>query len=256
MRMMNSGSDKTVSGADDQARVESSAADFLEPIISQTRDTAVLDALASMIEKAELSIGDRIPSETVLATRLRVSRSTIREALKGWESLGIIRRRKGAGTYLSAQISSKTIHVPFTVQLEGVALLRTIQVRRALEVAAVRAAAIEASDAQRKQIRDRYIVLREALDTGAQWRDADANFHAAIYDASGNTLFGQFIRELEVAFHRTYTVPFGKEDIGMSSFPMHGDLCDAVVAGDADRAVEAIEIIIDMVERDVRQAIK
>lgn len=232
------------------------AASFLRPIINQTRNTAVLDALASMIEQAGLVVGDLIPSETTLAERLGVSRSTIREALRGWESLGIVRRRKGAGTYLVAEVNSHTFNVPFNLQLEGVALLRTTQVRRALEVAVVRQAALHATDEQRSQIRARYDELMHTLDTGQPWRDADAAFHLTIYEASGNPLFGQLIRELHGAFHRIYRVPFGQDDIGMASFALHGELCEKIVAGDPDGAVRTIEAIIDLVEEDVRQTIK
>jgi GntR family transcriptional regulator, transcriptional repressor for pyruvate dehydrogenase complex len=246
--------ERSVSGGASDA--QDSAADFLRPIVTQTRDTAVLDALAGMIEKAGLRIGDRIPSETVIAQRLRVGRSTIREALKGWETLGIIRRRKGAGTYLAAEMSAHTFHAPFTLRLEGVALLRTIQVRRVLEVAVVREAALNATDEQRRLIKEQYQVLSETLETGGQWRLADAAFHIAIYDASGNPIFGQMIRQLEAAFHRIYIVPFGKEDIGMSSFEIHGDLCDAVVEGDPDRAEQVIVAILDLVEADIKRAIK
>ena len=43
---------------------------------------AVLDALAEMVERAGLRLGDRLPPEVSLATTLGVGRSTIREALK------------------------------------------------------------------------------------------------------------------------------------------------------------------------------
>ncbi|WDR07446.1 FadR/GntR family transcriptional regulator [Devosia rhodophyticola] len=253
---MGSRSSKNAGDRQGDKRASAEAASFLKPIINQTRNTAVLDALATMIEQAGLLVGDLIPSETTLAERLQVSRSTIREALRGWESLGIVRRRKGAGTYLVAEVNSHTFNVPFNLQLEGVALLRTTQVRRALEVAVMREAALHATEAQRNLIREKYDLLMQTLDSGRPWRNADAAFHIAIYDASGNPLFGQLIRELDGAFHRIYRVPFGQDDIGMSSFALHGELCDAVLAGDPDRAVHAIEAIIDLVEEEVRQTIK
>ena len=37
--------------------------------------------------------------------------------------------------------------------------------------------------------------------------------------------------------------------------PIHEDLCKAVLSGDADRSVEVIETILDLVEADVRRAI-
>ncbi|WP_374622943.1 FadR/GntR family transcriptional regulator, partial [Devosia sp.] len=82
------------------------ALDFLEPLETRTRGVAVLDALAGMIERAGLKIGDRLPPEVSLANALGVGRSTIREALNRWEGLGIIRRRRGDGTYLVARVQT------------------------------------------------------------------------------------------------------------------------------------------------------
>ena len=79
-----------------------SALSYLEPLETRTRGVAVLDALADMVERSGLKIGDRLPPEVSLAATLGVGRSTIREALNRWEGLGIIRRRRGDGTYLTA----------------------------------------------------------------------------------------------------------------------------------------------------------
>ena len=63
---------------------ERDALDYLERIDTTTRGVAVLDALAEMIERAGLGVGDRLPPEVTLAARLGVGRSTIREALNRW----------------------------------------------------------------------------------------------------------------------------------------------------------------------------
>src|ERR1700761_7918123 len=102
----------------------SAALDFLERIDTKTRGVAVLDALADMIEGAGLQVGDRLPPEITLAEHLGVGRSTIREALNRWEGLGLIRRKRGAGTFLSAKVPSSKGLVPTMIRLEGEALLR------------------------------------------------------------------------------------------------------------------------------------
>ena len=49
---------------------------------------------------ANLSPGDRLPSEPELAKNLGVSRATLREAMRKFEGQGLIRRRQGVGTFL------------------------------------------------------------------------------------------------------------------------------------------------------------
>jgi len=131
---------------------ERDALDYLERIDTTTRGVAVLDALAEMIDRAGLGVGDRLPPEITLAARLGVGRSTIREALNRWEGLGLIRRKRGAGTFLTARVSTSRGLVPTMVRLEGEALLRLIEVRRALETDVVGKATRSATRAQRAEI--------------------------------------------------------------------------------------------------------
>lgn len=57
------------------------------------------DQLSRII--ASTSPGNRLPSEPALAEQLRVSRASLREAMRTFETQGIIRRRQGSGTYVN-----------------------------------------------------------------------------------------------------------------------------------------------------------
>ena len=228
---------------------------YLERIDTKTRGVAVLDALADMIDRAGLEVGDRLPPEVTLARHLGVGRSTIREALNRWEGLGLIRRKRGAGTYLTAKVPTSRGLVPMMTRLEGEALLRLLEVRRALENVAVRKAALNATPAQRRLIADNCDKLLEIVASGVEWRQADAEFHGAIYEASGNPLFGQILVNLDDAAKRSEDSPFGSTEFGLASFPLHRILCEGVVTGDPELAAEGIDKIIDSVADEIRDLI-
>ncbi|MRX71746.1 GntR family transcriptional regulator [Bacillus lacus] len=60
----------------------------------------ILRQIRTIIEQDGLSAGDKIPSERELAERLNVGRSSVREALRALELLGMIETRRGEGTFI------------------------------------------------------------------------------------------------------------------------------------------------------------
>jgi len=82
--------------------------------------------LADLIAKTPA--GFRLPSEPVLARQLGVSRATLREAMRTFETQGLIRRRQGAGTYVVGKVPV------FESGLEVLESLQTIASRLNLDV--------------------------------------------------------------------------------------------------------------------------
>jgi GntR family transcriptional regulator, transcriptional repressor for pyruvate dehydrogenase complex len=60
----------------------------------------IVKQLRKIIEKDGLKAGDKIPSERELSERLNAGRSSVREALRALELLGLIETRRGEGTYI------------------------------------------------------------------------------------------------------------------------------------------------------------
>ncbi|RIW29702.1 FadR family transcriptional regulator [Bacillus salacetis] len=60
----------------------------------------IVDRIRDMISNDDLQPGDKIPSERELSERLKAGRSSIREALRALELLGLIETRRGEGTFL------------------------------------------------------------------------------------------------------------------------------------------------------------
>lgn len=208
------------------------------------RPRDVLQLLAELVEADGLGVGDRLPAEVTLAQRFNRGRSTVREGLRQWESLGIIARNKGAGTRIVSEVSTRSVHLPLTIQIEAISLQRMLAVRRPLEIEATRIASHAASDPARRLILCRGAALQEVYEAGEDWRPADFRFHSAIHDATGNPLFGKIIDQIQRGFHDVYDAPFDLPHLGRSTIPAHQDLARAIASGDAVRAVSIMDAIL------------
>ena len=226
----------------------------LRPVRTQTRDSAVLESLADFIAASGFAVGTRLPAERELADRLQVSRSTIREALKRWEALGVVEMRKGSGTYLRAPVDRDAIHLPLTIQRQRDSLLRTLDIRRALEAEAAAIVASKASDAAIAEIEAKLDHMEAIHRKYGDAPQEDWEFHLSIYDATGNPLFGQIVATMYEAFHDFFSHPFGQQDFARRSFHLHRELFEAIKARDPDTARRKTLAILEIVEQDVRAA--
>ena len=71
----------------------------------------VLEELRAYIKDNHLLPGDKLPSERELADKLQAGRSSIREALRALELLGLIETRRGEGTFLRAYQSLQSVEL-------------------------------------------------------------------------------------------------------------------------------------------------
>lgn len=215
-------------------------------------------SLAAYIQQAALVAGDRLPAERELMAALGVGRSTIREVIRQFQALGVMETRKGSGTYLLKPITSATVHMPLSVNMDSLrdALLQTLEVRRGIECEACMAAARRRTSSDLKQIGEALDEMeRVHLEKGTAGKE-DLAFHLAIYDATHNPLFRQLLEQMREAFERFWDTPFDRPDFARRSFPYHRTLFNAIVAQDTEAARRETIKILDIVEEDIREMSK
>ncbi|HUY25079.1 MAG TPA: GntR family transcriptional regulator [Candidatus Saccharimonadales bacterium] len=92
--------------------------DQFQPVVRDPRPLSaqIAEQIHQLISNGALSPGGRLPTETGFASRFRVGRTTVREALKLLENDGLIQVKRGRGRFVSA---SPLVRRPLT-RLEGV----------------------------------------------------------------------------------------------------------------------------------------
>ena len=153
---------------------------------------AVLAHLRDTIERGEYAVGGKLPSEAVLSRDFAVSRSVVREALRGLQALGLTVSRTGKGTFV---VSSQPADSP---RFGTYSARDLVEVRRHVEVpvAGYAAARHTPDDLDRLwQLIDRMDVETDPTT----WVALDSLFHIAVAQASGNPAFLKVIEEIREA---------------------------------------------------------
>ncbi len=218
-------------------------------------DSAVLDQLASYVEKSALVPGAKLPTERKLCDVLGVGRSTVREALKRWEALGIVEMRQGSGVYLKVAVSPDLMHVPLLLARPSKVrnLLQILQVRRALEGEAAAVCATSASPEDVAAIGLALVKMEIAHRKGNAAHE-DWLFHQSVYLATGNPLFPQLIQSMRDLLHQLWENALELPDFAAASHPYHRTMYEAINRRDAAAArVEAWKLI-DSVTTEIREA--
>ena len=202
---------------------------------------ALLAQLRSAIEQGEYAVGDRLPSEANLSREFEVSRSVVREALRGLQALGMTQSRTGKGTFV---VSDQAVDNPTFGQYSARDLL---EVRRHIEVPAAGYAArrhtaedLEALTGLLQRMED------ERDDTF--WVALDSLFHIAVAQASGNPVFGKVIEEIRDALANQSAFLNQLGGRREASNEEHQRIVDAIADGAADAAMEAMTAHLEHVD--------
>jgi len=164
----------------------------VKPEFEAVRRDKVYEGVAKQIERLilkKLQPGDKLPSERELAELLRVSRSSIRDAIRSLELMGMVEPRQGAGTIVR-EISTDSVANPLANVLKhkGELIQELLDFRMMLEPQLAARAATRVSDDDVSEMEEILNRQERKLRAGESTIPEDSEFHYAIALASGNSV--------------------------------------------------------------------
>ncbi|WP_052715851.1 FadR/GntR family transcriptional regulator [Devosia chinhatensis] len=222
------------------------------------------DDLADMI-LTSMAPGSKLPSEAELAERYAVSRLTIREAVKLLAGRGLLDLARGRRA--TVREPDGTAFADFLVSVlrnDSKGLFDLVEVRMSLEVQSATLAAKRASRAGLAAIENALQGMRDAAadtDPGAEGRfhDCDVAFHEAVALASGNRILGYLFEAMAGPLRKGIQISRqGHANRGhtlLDTIAHHQRILDAVRAGNARAAAEAMRVHLKDTERDIGNAV-
>ena len=205
----------------------------------------VVSQIQAWIAENGVGVGDRLPPERELATRLGVSRATVSQALVAMEVAGVVSVRHGDGVILMESAgSTKVINA---LRQHAQQLPDIIEAREALETKLAALAAVRRTEQDLAAIDDALEVMERDIQAGGRGVEGDELFHAAVTAAGHSRLLAKLMVEISDLIRETRIESLAQPDRPMNSLHGHRKVAEAIRAGDAVAAVEAMQAHIKMV---------
>ncbi len=231
--------------------------------ISQTTVVAqVMARLKELIASGKYRPGDRLPSEQELATEFGVGRSSIREAIKAFQHLGVLTSRAAKGTFVCERSSISTEATTWALLLGEDDMMDILELRQSMEAFSFHRlkSALDEGSADARATFEELTQIIDEMETNAsrgrtrQVIEADYRFHQAIIRFGGNRLFLGIWETLRNFLHeeirRTYSALSSLED----SAADHREILDSLAKDEIHAAETRHKRHFDRIRRLLSEA--
>lgn len=230
---------------------------MFQSIDSKKNYEKVIEQIQNLILNGTYKNGDKLPPERELTKKLGISRTSLREALKALEVLGLIETKQGGGSYITNNIDSSILKsVSIAFKLNNGTVKDILELRYCLEVQAAKSAALNATEEQVKELEDIVNKMSVAKDEDEK-ADLDVKFHNKLIKSMNNVLFqiigdsvsyllAPFIKDIRKIYYNT------EDNLREYYFiKQHKEIIVAIKEKNPKKAADKIIEHIKLTEKDI-----
>jgi GntR family transcriptional repressor for pyruvate dehydrogenase complex len=201
--------------------------------------SSVIDRIREALLRRDLKPGDYLPSETELTQTLGVSKSSVREAVKMLQAMGVVEVRRGQGTLVRTQPGAGYISpMIFQLIMESGYPDDLVELRLMFEPAFTVMAMRRATDEDLARIGKALERLEASVRSRTQVAEDDLAFHLAILRATGNRLVVRIGETIFQLFEPSISISM--QHIPERAVQDHRRIYEALCARDEVRLREAV----------------
>jgi DNA-binding FadR family transcriptional regulator len=209
---------------------------------------AVVAQIAEAIRTGELTRGDRLPSERLLAEQMEVSRPTLREAIKLLGESGVVEVRPGAagGTFVVSDEIPATLVAQTESRINEVPAV--LQARRLFEPEVVRLATRLATESDLAAL-DRIVCEQEgSLGNWPRITQLDTRFHLELARATHNPLIVSLMTSLSRHLTIARATRMGAQVPDEAAVTANRTLYEAIRSREEEAAIAAMDDHLELLE--------
>ncbi|MBO8163693.1 MAG: FadR family transcriptional regulator [Brevibacillus sp.] len=202
----------------------------------------ILLQIHEIVKRNNLRVGDKLPSERELSDQLGVGRSSVREALRALELLGLIETRRGEGTFLKHYRHNRLIDVlGFFILRDYKTKKDLVEMRKLLELDAVRLACRRATEKHFEEMERILAAAWERVERGEIPTEEDYLFHRVICRSSRNSILHRIWAPLVEYSDTVRSTSLAREGRAKAALIEHEQIMLAIRSGDEQTAARRMQ---------------
>lgn len=208
-----------------------------KPIPKKRLSESAIEQIKEFIVHNKLESGSKLPSERELGSRLKISRTSIREALRMLEIMGLVEVKPGKGIYVKNLTGDLFVPLPTWVSNYRDTIHKHFEARLILEPEIAALAARRATKKDIRQIRQNIQTQKDLPECQkAASIQADIKFHGLVAEAAKNeTILMLFNSIARISFHG-WKAAIRMEGRNASAVKEHAELLEKLARRDEDGA--------------------
>ena len=221
---------------------------LIRPVLKPRLHDQISEQINNLIAEGMLKPGDRLPAERELAERFKVSRNSVRDALRTLEARGLVEIRQGDGTYIRETTAAELYQAMIDVlALKKETLLEIMQVRKIIEPGVAYYAAQNVTPEKMAQLEE--IVARHEAKAGVgdPGVEEDSQFHYSIAAMTGNGFLVRLLQLINENLKESREIILQYPDTKSATRLGHRRILQALANRDPEAAQEAMAGHIDEV---------
>ncbi len=219
--------------------------DVMKPLKRKSRQEYVMEQIQDLIIQNALKPNDYLPSEIEMAQALNVSRSTVREALRRLETMGIVDISHGERPRVSTLNLERFLDaLRMFMVIDKDEFIDLMELRKILEIGAVDIVIDKLTPEHAENLK-RYIeIMKENIDDPEVFALNDFNFHLELIKATENFLLHKLMDIVGVALLKVQRIT-SRFPSSKTAIPHHEAILDALLKRDKNKAKKILTEHID-----------
>jgi GntR family transcriptional regulator, transcriptional repressor for pyruvate dehydrogenase complex len=215
----------------------------LKPITKSRLSEAAIEQIKELIVSRKREPGSKLPSERELVDQLKISRASVREALRMLEIMGLVEVKPGKGTYVKGVTGDLFLPLNNWLSSHKETLHNHFEARLVLEPSAAGFAALRATQSDIRKLKETLATFNEKLAENDMVGliIADIRFHSLICAATGNKTIEILMDTITRFLFDGWKATLRVEGRPRKTVKEHNKILQAIIEKDEKKAKASME---------------